>query len=183
MKSNSVLPVLTAVAARAASAAGTPNCYSSLAEGDFGTGSNSTFAFLSYGSCREQCRGAAFAYSALQGETCTCGAALPPASALVGDDECNTPCPGYPLDICGGPNAWTIIDTVPGASQSSVTDVPYYTANSTTPAPTGVHSSTTTSASATSSTSVIPTAGAVAEGAYLGGVAAAMGLGVVYNLF
>jgi cell wall integrity and stress response component len=39
---------------------------------------------------------------ALKGQACFCGFEYPPEEDLVDDENCNFPCPAYPLEACGG---------------------------------------------------------------------------------
>ncbi|KAJ1324652.1 cell wall integrity and stress response component [Microdochium nivale] len=177
MKAFALLPVL-ATAAAAKEALG---CYSlSLAEA-----ASNIIAYASYGSCRHQCSVEAQPYAGLQGNKCACFNELPPASGLVADDQCNTPCPGFSPEICGGKDAWIVLETKPELDHSSLTLANTASATQT---PSGVYSisaNATHSATGTSSTAVIPTAAAVAGSASLAGVAAAalVGLGFVGNMF
>ncbi|KFH48280.1 Cell wall integrity and stress response component-like protein [Hapsidospora chrysogenum ATCC 11550] len=57
---------------------------------------------LSSGSCREACLDEDYTLSALQGQLCLCGLAMPPADTLVKDKNCNYACPGYGEEACGG---------------------------------------------------------------------------------
>ncbi|KAF7121866.1 hypothetical protein CNMCM5793_009420 [Aspergillus hiratsukae] len=62
--------------------------------------------FNSVGMCEQKCKDAVLA---VQGTDCYCGSSLPPSSAKVSNDKCDTPCPGYPVDNCGGSKAWTVM--------------------------------------------------------------------------
>lgn len=53
--------------------------------------------FNSVGMCEEKCKNAVVA---VQGTDCYCGSSLPPSSAKVSNDKCDTLCPGYPVDKC-----------------------------------------------------------------------------------
>ncbi|KAJ1334941.1 cell wall integrity and stress response component [Microdochium nivale] len=179
MKAFALLPIL----ATAAAAKESLGCFSSLNLD--GTSSSVGNVYASYGSCRMQCGVSAHPYAALQGDKCTCVSQLPPASALVADDQCNTPCPGFSPQLCGGKNAWTVLDTKSELGQLSAS--PSNTASAT-QMPSGVYTAPTNathSAPSTTPTGVIPTAAAVAGRASLGSVAAtaAMGLFAVANIF
>lgn len=72
-------------------------CYSSAK----GLSNEKSYTFQSSGWCNDRCVGnksAAFALTA--GSDCLCGDELPPASAKVSDSKCNTPCNGWPQDMC-----------------------------------------------------------------------------------
>ncbi|KAJ1326986.1 cell wall integrity and stress response component [Microdochium nivale] len=178
MKVFALLPVL-ATAAAAKEALG---CYSSLNLDDYNSSINNPYA--SYSSCREQCSISAHPYAAVQGDKCTCVGQLPPASALVADDQCSTPCPGFSSEICGGKDTWTVLDTKPELYHPSLHLSKTVSATQTASGVYTVSASATHSATGTSSTAVIPTAAAVAGSASLGGAAvAAVGLGFVANMF
>ena len=199
MKAFAIVPVL-ATAAAAKEALG---CYPSLDLGD--SANSSTNLFNTYGSCRSVCSVSAHKYTALQGDKCVCVDKLP-AAAPLSDDQCDQPCPGFVADICGGKGekGWTILDTKPeiyhpsnvgstATATGTVTSAPYPTvtvvtsthvngvSNST--STTGTTSSSTRAPSGTSTSAPIPAAAAVSGSVYLGSVAAAIGLGVVAQLF
>ncbi|KAF7156444.1 hypothetical protein CNMCM5623_010114 [Aspergillus felis] len=78
-------------------------CYNS--PGDLTLAGSSVF--MSRGMCKSKCeKNAVFA---VQGTDCYCGSSLPPSSAKVSSDKCDTPCPGYPTDYCGGSKSWTVM--------------------------------------------------------------------------
>ncbi|KAI0025775.1 hypothetical protein F4780DRAFT_774634 [Xylariomycetidae sp. FL0641] len=59
--------------------------------------------FNSVGLCTNLCRGAAMPVTGMtNGSQCLCGLAIPPVTSLVEDDACDSPCPGYAMDNCGG---------------------------------------------------------------------------------
>ncbi|RHZ48002.1 WSC domain-containing protein [Aspergillus thermomutatus] len=78
-------------------------CYSS--PGDLTLGGSSQY--MAVGMCEDKCK--ENAVSAVQGTDCYCGSSLPPSSAKVSNDKCNTACPGYPADYCGGSRTWTVM--------------------------------------------------------------------------
>ncbi|KAL4892896.1 hypothetical protein BDV59DRAFT_35445 [Aspergillus ambiguus] len=72
-------------------------------------------AYQSRSLCQQFCSKINQTVSALHnGSHCFCGSPsqLPPNSAKRPLSECQTPCPGYATDTCGGPNTWSII--IPG---------------------------------------------------------------------
>ncbi|GES65322.1 WSC-domain-containing protein [Aspergillus terreus] len=69
-------------------------------------------AFQSRSLCQHHCSKTNHSIAALHnGTACFCGspADLPPDTAKRPLSDCQTPCPGYPTDTCGGPTAWTIL--------------------------------------------------------------------------
>jgi hypothetical protein len=60
----------------------------------------SPLGFPSSGSCFNACNGQNYTVSALQGSDCFCGNDYPPQGTNVPLEECNYPCPGYPLEAC-----------------------------------------------------------------------------------
>ncbi|KAL2009036.1 hypothetical protein VTN00DRAFT_7230 [Thermoascus crustaceus] len=88
--------------------------------------SQGTYRYQSQTYCLLVCQKQGRKIAAVKEDECFCGDELPPADAKVDGKECNTPCSGWPQDICGGPNTWTvishkdIIDTWPPSSSTSV---------------------------------------------------------------
>ncbi|KAK7961250.1 hypothetical protein PG988_012464 [Apiospora saccharicola] len=73
---------------------------------------NTTNPYMSYGLCAETCRTGKGSCGkptamALSDQVCHCGK-LPDQNDLVDEALCNTPCPGYGMDTCGGPNTFTV---------------------------------------------------------------------------
>ena len=61
------------------------------------------YKFQSYGECYGTCtKDNNFALSVIQGKNCWCSDYAP--SVTTDTDDCHEACPGYPDDICGGPN-------------------------------------------------------------------------------
>ncbi|KAJ5118915.1 hypothetical protein N7448_010623 [Penicillium atrosanguineum] len=69
------------------------------------------YTFQSQGYCEEKCQSGGFRIAALTGLQCLCGNELPPSSAQVDDDKCDTVCAGWPEDNCGGQNYFTVLST------------------------------------------------------------------------
>ncbi|KAI6245797.1 hypothetical protein HI914_06205 [Erysiphe necator] len=79
--------------------------------------------FNSIGSCSTLCLGKRAEAMAMQDSDCYCGSSLPPTNAIIDDSKCSIPCPGYPSDLCGGVNAFSVYLTglsaaVPNADSS-----------------------------------------------------------------
>ncbi|KAF5624113.1 SLG1 [Fusarium tjaetaba] len=74
--------------------------------------------FNSVGSCAEYCQDQKKTVAILKGVECICADIYPAESAKVDDDKCDTPCPGYAKDACGGKNAYSVfnlgVELLPG---------------------------------------------------------------------
>ncbi|KAF5970733.1 protein SLG1 [Fusarium bulbicola] len=74
--------------------------------------------FNSVGSCAQYCQTQKKTVAILKGVECICADIYPAKSALVDDDKCDTPCPGYAKDACGGEDAYGVfnlgVDLLPG---------------------------------------------------------------------
>lgn len=55
----------------------------------------------SNGLCSDACRGE-YAYAITQDEKCWCSNYTPDEGSAVSGSRCNTPCPSYPFEVCGG---------------------------------------------------------------------------------
>lgn len=64
-------------------------------------GSKSRHIFNCEGWCLGQCKSKGYAVAALHDTNCICTALFPQRTAYLEEEECNLPCPGYPLDSCG----------------------------------------------------------------------------------
>lgn len=72
-------------------------CYSAIP----GYGSSKSWTYQSSGWCSNRCFGMNQGAFALTGASnCICGDTLPPSSDKVSSDKCNTPCSGWPDDMC-----------------------------------------------------------------------------------
>ncbi|KAJ0416695.1 hypothetical protein BJY00DRAFT_290981 [Aspergillus carlsbadensis] len=149
----SLIPFALAVAV-SAQVSSSQGCFSN--PGDLqNTGS---FAFQSIGYCTNTCTKNGSRYAAVQGEDCWCGKSLPSVDDVVSDDKCDTVCPGYVGDMCGGEDAWSVyaLDNLePSAWLSSLTDSSTSTATQSTITVSDSASDTTTSTISTSSTSLV----------------------------
>ncbi len=59
---------------------------------------------MSDGLCHNQCPDNAFAV--VQGSNCWCSDYEPDSSVQTDVSDCNTSCPGFPSDTCGGDGLW-----------------------------------------------------------------------------
>ncbi|RAL03356.1 WSC-domain-containing protein [Aspergillus ibericus CBS 121593] len=64
--------------------------------------------YQSVGLCAQLCAQDAAPFAAVQAADCWCGAAPPAPASVVAHTQCNTNCPGYPIDTCGGHNVWSV---------------------------------------------------------------------------
>ncbi|KAL2786473.1 hypothetical protein BJX66DRAFT_312776 [Aspergillus keveii] len=153
----SLLPLALSVAA-ASQASSSQGCFSN--PGDLQN--IGSYVFQSIGHCTNACTESGYRFVAVQGEDCWCGKSLPSIDDVISDDKCDTECPGYVGDVCGGEDAWSVYEIgelEPSAWLSSLTDSTTSTATrqSTITVSDSASESTTstTSTSSTSSTSLI----------------------------
>ncbi|KAK7936579.1 WSC-domain-containing protein [Apiospora aurea] len=69
-----------------------------------------TSQFMSWGQCADGCKKRACGSPtamAISGEVCHCGK-LPDQDDFVDEALCDTPCPGFGSDKCGGKNTFSI---------------------------------------------------------------------------
>ncbi|KAF5725045.1 SLG1 [Fusarium mundagurra] len=82
-------------------------CFSALpSEAD---GRSDSF-YNSVGSCAQYCQTQKKTVAILKGVDCICADIYPAKSAKVDDDKCDTPCPGYAKDACGGKDAYSVFN-------------------------------------------------------------------------
>ncbi|KAF4469668.1 hypothetical protein FALBO_3429 [Fusarium albosuccineum] len=62
-------------------------------------------------SCSGFCKEESKPVAVTRGRECFCSDTYPRKSARVGDESCNTPCPGYPPHACGGDESWSVLHT------------------------------------------------------------------------
>lgn len=58
--------------------------------------------YMSNGKCQDNCK-SAYVFAVIQGQDCWCTNFAP--ENTVSNSECNTPCPGYPAELCGNPDS------------------------------------------------------------------------------
>lgn len=91
-------------------------CYSSSQ----GLEDQGTYTYQSTGWCEDHCKGKGKEVAALwKGSHCLCGSELPPESAKVDKSKCDVTCDGYPADMCGGKDTYSIY-LVDASDESSV---------------------------------------------------------------
>ncbi|EWY83924.1 hypothetical protein FOYG_13709 [Fusarium oxysporum NRRL 32931] len=66
--------------------------------------------FNSVGSCADYCQKQKKTVAILKDVECICADIYPAKSALVDDDKCDAPCPGYSNDACGGEDAYSVFN-------------------------------------------------------------------------
>ncbi|PWY75989.1 WSC-domain-containing protein [Aspergillus sclerotioniger CBS 115572] len=64
--------------------------------------------YQSVGLCGQVCAKVGAPFAGLQDSHCWCGVSPPVPSTFVSGKECNTQCPGYPADTCGGTGVWSV---------------------------------------------------------------------------
>ncbi|KAM0245234.1 hypothetical protein ACHAP5_005634 [Fusarium lateritium] len=100
-------------------------------------------------SCANYCKDKKMEVALLQDRACFCSHTYPSKDSLVDDDQCDTPCPGYPKEACGGQDAFSVhnvgIVLVPGYDEGE--DKGQTTATSAISAPTKSAATTTVDAS------------------------------------
>lgn len=80
-------------------------CFDSLPAG----ASGEKLTFASSGTCAEKCAETKSLVVILQADKCYCTDTYPARSSRVDDDDqCDTPCPGYSLEACGGENTYSV---------------------------------------------------------------------------
>ncbi|KAJ5747531.1 uncharacterized protein N7511_009227 [Penicillium nucicola] len=71
--------------------------------------------YQSFGWCLTECGNHNAATFALQGYECLCGNGLPPSENRVVKQKCQTICPGFAEDVCGGEGLFSVYSTgLPG---------------------------------------------------------------------
>ncbi|CAI7568031.1 unnamed protein product [Penicillium glandicola] len=129
------------VLARGSPLATLVGCYSSIP----GYGKSTSYTYQSSGWCLDHCADSYAAFALTGGSDCVCGNTLPPTSAQVSSDKCSKSCSGWPDDMCGGTNYYSVYTT------NLEDDVPVYASESTT-STSSSDSKTTTQASGSTST-------------------------------
>ncbi|KAE8150484.1 hypothetical protein BDV25DRAFT_154309 [Aspergillus avenaceus] len=99
-----IITLLSAIAVSALSDTNT-SCYTDIGN----LKSAGTSPFQSLGMCETTCQKAQKAVAAVQGTECYCGDKLPSLDAQVSIKECDTACPGFPNEKCGGSSTWTFL--------------------------------------------------------------------------
>ena len=62
--------------------------------------------------CIQACRDRGYSLAGVQNiKECYCGSSSPPVSAILGDSECNYPCPGDGTQRCGGHRKANVFET------------------------------------------------------------------------
>lgn len=67
--------------------------------------------FVSVGLCAHICKDEKKAVTVLHMNTCFCAETYPSRLSLVDDSYCSWGCPGYNADACGGPIAFSVVNT------------------------------------------------------------------------
>lgn len=64
--------------------------------------------FMSSKTCNDECRSQGKAVFMVNDKTCWCGGSVPASGAKASPEMCNTPCPGYGPENCGGKSGNTL---------------------------------------------------------------------------
>lgn len=106
MKLHSMLPFRTAIisiiglAVHVHAGDGLTNAYCSTDNTGVANGPYYNI-YQSMGSCATQCQ-QTYAFAVLQGKDCWCSDYIP--GSVTNNANCNSPCPGFPSDLCGNPS-------------------------------------------------------------------------------
>ncbi|KAJ5505568.1 hypothetical protein LT330_001768 [Penicillium expansum] len=82
-------------------------CYSAIP----GYGKSTSWTFQSSGWCLDHCAKDYATFALTKGTDCVCGNTMPPASDKVSSDKCSTSCSGWPDDMCGSTNYYSVYTT------------------------------------------------------------------------
>ncbi|KAI1633978.1 hypothetical protein F4809DRAFT_551277 [Biscogniauxia mediterranea] len=93
-----------------------------------GSGSGNSSIYQSDGLCHDFCVDD-YAFAIVQDQDCWCSNYVPAESTQVDVDDCDTSCPGYPSDLCGGDGLWGYMSL--NAEPSGTTGASTSTATST----------------------------------------------------
>lgn len=89
-------------------------CYASFSSVSFQQASN----FNTIGYCTQLCKASGHSVAAAQGNQCLCSALFPLGAEKADEARCNTLCPGYPIETCGGRGSYSLWST--GLEQEEV---------------------------------------------------------------
>ncbi|KAJ5220119.1 hypothetical protein N7468_009323 [Penicillium chermesinum] len=81
-----------------------------------------SYEFQNNGYCRNKCAGANYLYAALKDDDCGCSNSAPTSESQISTAKCSTRCSGYPTDMCGGQDSWTVIRAMDDADSSEDDD-------------------------------------------------------------
>ncbi|KAL3462000.1 WSC domain-containing protein [Aspergillus heterothallicus] len=146
----SVLPLALSAAASSSFPSSSQGCFSS--SGDLHNTRSSIFQSIDR--CVNECGAENYDLAGLKGEQCWCGNSLPSLDDLVSDDKCDTACPGYATDMCGGDNAWSLwsIGNIEPSAWTASTSTTESTSTETRSPSTGSETSSATSSETSSTT-------------------------------
>lgn len=106
--------------------------------------------FMSNGLCHDTCSGKGAAVAITNGHDCWCGSQVPASTEPISD--CNTPCPGFGSEMCGGNGVYGYV-ILGNPSTSSASSSSSSSTSSSTSTVTPTHSSLSDATSTTSSSS------------------------------
>jgi cell wall integrity and stress response component len=83
-----------------------------------------TDIYTSKGSCSKLCLANGSTVFGLTNSTwCYCGTTIPPVDTQVANSSCNTGCPGFPADKCGGGSKYTSVYLLNDSLQGTVSNI------------------------------------------------------------
>ena len=71
--------------------------------------------YQSDGLCHDFCKAKIYKLAIIQGDSCWCANNLPDKKLQVDPGDCNSSCPGFPTDVCGGPGLYGYMIVEAGA--------------------------------------------------------------------
>ncbi|KAF3767574.1 hypothetical protein M406DRAFT_253841 [Cryphonectria parasitica EP155] len=116
-----------------------------------GTTAANSSIYMSEGLCYDQCNDEGYALAVLQDEDCWCADYVPDSDDQVDTSKCDTACPGYPSDYCGGDDLYGYLALDAAVSGTSGGTSSTATSTSTT------HTSSTAKTTTTSDTPTVVT--------------------------
>lgn len=136
-------------------------CYSSTA----GMTDKGKYTFQSSGYCQQQCqKDGSKVFALWKGSNCLCGDKLPPESDKVSKDKCDVTCDGWPQDMCGGKNTYSVY-LVDESDESSVSTASSGDSSSSSSTATDTSAPTTTHIETNNGQTVVVTSAPESQGA------------------
>ncbi|KAG8167607.1 hypothetical protein KVR01_003296 [Diaporthe batatas] len=135
------------------------------ASSNTGDGSSASSIYQSQGLCYGTCKDGGYAFAVLQSSDCWCSNLVPSSDDQTSTSNCQSSCPGYPSDYCGGDGTYGYIalgpspsGTAGGSSKTTLTTSKTTSASVTTTSDISLPSTSLTSVkSSTTSTSAYTT--------------------------
>ncbi|POS80541.1 hypothetical protein DHEL01_v201078 [Diaporthe helianthi] len=86
------------------------------ASSNSGEGSSESSIYQSQGLCYGTCKDGGYAFAVLQNSECWCSNLVPSSDDQTSTSNCESSCPGYPTDFCGGDGTYGYIALGPEPS-------------------------------------------------------------------